>query len=384
MRTSFGVAWKQLSHSRAKMLIAAAGVAVAVLLMMMQLGFMNAAYDSALSIPKQMQADLVVMNPLTPSITKPTPFSRRLLYRMRAHPDVAEVQGIYQGAGKWRNPWTHEDCQMMVYGMEPHATLFRIPGYAENESKLRLNDTILFDSRSRPIFGPVADKYRQGERVEAEVNARRIKVVGLTESGSSFAVDGTGFTSEANFLRIIPGRTAGIIDVGLVQLKPGADPKRVRDELQQTLGEDVRILTGPDFLAYELKFINSKSPIQFIFSMGAAVGFFIGFVIVYQILYTDVANQLPKFATMKAIGFGDFYLMRVVFEQALYIALLGFVPGILASWGLYVLAAKVTRLPLGLKPPLVVGVFVLTLVMCAISGAAATRKLRAADPADVF
>jgi heterocyst specific transport system permease protein len=384
MRSSFGVAWKQLSYSRAKMLIAAAGVAVAVLLMMMQLGFMNAAYDSALAVPKQMQADLVVLNTLTPSITKPTPFSRRLLYRMQAHPDVAEVQGIYQGTGKWRNPWTHEDCTMMIYGLEPHADLFRIPGYSEQKSKLRLNDTILFDSRSRPIFGPVVDRFNQGERVETEVNSRRIRVVGLTSSGSSFAVDGTGFTSEANFLRLVSGRPPGFIDVGLVQLKPGADPKRVRDELQESLGQDVRILTGPEFLQYELKFINSKSPIQFIFGLGAAVGFFIGFVIVYQILYTDVANQLPKFATMKAIGFGDFYLMRVVFEQAIYISLLGFLPGLIGSWGLYVFAAKVTRLPLGLKPGLVGGVFVLTVVMCAISGAAATRKLRAADPADVF
>jgi putative ABC transport system permease protein len=137
-------------------------------------------------------------------------------------------------------------------------------------------------------------------------------------------------------------------------------------------------------LQFETKFLNSKSPIQFIFGLGAAVGFFIGFVIVYQILYTDVANQLPKFATMKAIGFGDFYLMRVVFEQAIYISLIGFIPGLVGSWALYVFAAKVTRLPLGLKPGLVTGVFVLTVVMCAISGAAATRKLRAADPADVF
>ncbi|HEV3146886.1 MAG TPA: ABC transporter permease DevC [Gemmataceae bacterium] len=384
MRTSFAVAWRQLSHSRAKMLIAAAGVAVAVLLMMMQLGFMNAAYDSALSIPKQMQADLVVMNTLTPSIGKPTPFSRRLLYRMQAHPDVAAVQGIYQGAGKWRNPWTHEDCTMMIYGLEPNADLFHVPGYAENKERLHLSDTILFDSRSRPIFGPVVDKFRQGEIVEAEVNSRRIRVVGLTESGSSFAVDGTGFTSEANFLRLVPSRPPGFIDVGLVQLKPGADPKRVREELQQTLGQDVRILTGPEFLAFEVKFINSKSPIQFIFGLGTAVGFFIGFVIVYQILYTDVANQLPKFATMKAIGFGDFYLMKVVFEQAIFIALLGFLPGLVGSWGLYTFAAKVTRLPLGLEPKLVSGVFALTVVMCAISGAAATRKLRSADPADVF
>jgi len=384
MRNSFGVAWRQLSHSRAKMLIAAAGVAVAVLLMMMQLGFMNAAYDSALAVPKQMQADLVVLNTLTPSITKPAPFSRRLLYRMQAHPDVAAVQGIYQGTGKWRNPWTHEDCTMMIYGLEPHVDLFRVPGYPEQKNKLRLNDTILFDSRSRPIFGPVVDKFNQGERVEAEVNSRRIRVVGLTQSGSSFAVDGTGFTSEANFLRLVPGRPPGFIDVGLVQLKPGADPQRVRDELQESLGQDVRILTGPEFLKFELKFINSKSPIQFIFGLGAAVGFFIGFVIVYQILYTDVANQLPKFATMKAIGFGDFYLMKVVFEQAIYISLLGFIPGLIGSWGLYVFAAKVTRLPLGLKPGLVSGVFVLTVVMCSISGAAATRKLRSADPADVF
>ena len=384
MRTSFGVAWKQLSHSKVKMVIAAAGVAVAVLLMMMQLGFLNAAYDSALSVPRKMNTDLVILNRATLSINKPTPFSRRLLYRLRGHADVAAVQGIYQSSAKWHNPWSHEDCQALVYGLESNADLFQVPGFVENERPLHNADTVLFDTRSRKPFGPVVQKFQQGERVEAEVNGRRVRVVGLTESGSSFNVDGSLFTTEANFLHLFPNRTVGDIDAGLVKLKPGANAEVVRDELRQAMGDDVQIMTGKEYQVYEKRYLDSKSPIQFVFTLGAAVGFFIGFVIVYQILYTDVANQLSKYATMKAIGFADSYLMKLVFEQSLYIAVLGFGPGLIGSWGLYQVAAKVTALPITMTSPRVVIVFALTLVMCSISGLAAMRKLRAADPADVF
>jgi len=110
----------------------------------------------------------------------------------------------------------------------------------------------------------------------------------------------------------------------------------------------------------------------------------VGAVIVYLVLFVNVAERLPEFATLKAIGFTDRALFSVVLQQALILAAVGFAPGLLICRGLYMLTAAATHLPLDLTLATSTLVFALTLLMCGVSGAAALRKVRAADPAEVF
>ena len=114
------------------------------------------------------------------------------------------------------------------------------------------------------------------------------------------------------------------------------------------------------------------------------MGFVVGVVIVYQILYTDVSDHLPEYATLKAIGYSDWILLGVILQEALILAILGFIPGYFASYGVYQLLVVITRVPLTMKAAVAVQVFILTLVMCSLSGVIAMNKLRSADPADVF
>jgi putative ABC transport system permease protein len=114
------------------------------------------------------------------------------------------------------------------------------------------------------------------------------------------------------------------------------------------------------------------------------VGFIVGIVIVYQILYTDVANHLPEYATLKAMGYSDRYLLGVLLQESLLLAILGYIPGFLISLGLYQLAFAATMLPIGMKVERAVFVLVMTFAMCSFSGVIAIQKLRSADPADVF
>jgi putative ABC transport system permease protein len=384
MIPSLKLAWLQISHGRVKMLVATVGVVVAVLLMLMQLGFLRAALDSSLVVPRRIEADLIVLSPKSAAMSRTSPLARRLLYRLPAHPGVQAIQGVYLGTARWRNPWTHGEQSIFVYGLEPIEPMVRLDGVVLASSRLRLADTVLFDEASRPQFGPVGEAYRRGESIEAEVNRRRVKVVGLTRAGVTIGVDGNLVTSDANFLRIFPERSAGAIDLGLIRLRPEAAPERVRDDLARVLGAEAKVLTREEFCQQELRYMRENGPIEFIFTMGTAVGFFIGFVIVYQILHTDVANHLPQYATLKAIGFSHGYLLRVVLQEALLLAVLGFVPGLLLAWGLYLVTARATLLPLEMTTARAAGVFALTIVMCGVSGALAVRKLRAADPADVF
>ncbi|MFY8099430.1 MAG: FtsX-like permease family protein, partial [Allorhizobium sp.] len=99
---------------------------------------------------------------------------------------------------------------------------------------------------------------------------------------------------------------------------------------------------------------------------------------------TDVANHLSEYATLKAMGYSDHYLLAVVFSEALMLAALGFVPGLALSWWLFDVSADATFLPMLLRPDMAAFVFVLIFAMCAASGAVAVRKLRDANPADMF
>jgi putative ABC transport system permease protein len=355
-----------------------------VLLMLMQLGFMQAAFESALIVPRQIDADLVVISPQSQAMFRTAQFPHVLLYRMPSVPGVESVRAIYLATMPWHNPWTRGEQSIFVYGIEPGDAPLTLPGLAESWPEVRRTDAVIYDSKSKPIFGPVADAFNRGENVEVEVNRRRVTVVGLAQAGNSFGIDGNLFTSDLNFFRMFPNRNKSGADLGLVHVKPGVDPKSVQTELQKLVGAEAMVLTHDEFLAFEHNYWARSSPVGFVFTLGAAVGFCIGFVIVYQILYTDVSNHLSQYATMKAMGFTDSYLVRLVLKEAVMLAALGYWPGVLLAWGLYEIARNATALPLDMTWQRVLGVFAATLVMCLISGVVAVRRLRAAQPADVF
>ena len=376
------LAWRQLAHQPVKLLVALAGVMVAVLLMLMQLGFLAAAYESTLGVPRRITAELIISSPKSLTVAQPVSISRRLLYRCGAVEGVKSVQGLCLAAGNWRNPWTHAEHPIFVYGIEPGEMLIDIPGL--DNPALRQPDTVVFDTASRTVFGPIKQLLADGERVEAEVNRRKIRPVATTHVGVTFGIDGNIFTTDANFNRIFQNRPPGAIELGLIRLEPGTDPVAAQARLRDLLGPDVKVRTLAEFVTAEKAFLSENAPIDFIFTMGAAVGFFIGFVTVYQILYTDVSNHLPQFATLKAVGFSQGTLKRVVVFQAVALALLGYFPAALAATGLYSVASEATQLPLRMTSTRAAGVLGATIMMCGISGLLAVRKLRAADPADVF
>jgi putative ABC transport system permease protein len=378
------VAWLQLSHGRAKLLAAVVGIVFADLLMWMQLGFRAAAIDSSLYIHDQLCGELAVLNPLTEQMAAAKPFPRRHLMRLLGHPAVEAAIPLYTGTVLWRDPWTGAKRSLFVYGVVPYAPAIGVPGVAEAAGALNEADTCLFDTRSRNEFGAVLQKLAAREAVAAEVNGRRVKVVGTTTIGASFDVDGNLVTSDANFIRLFPLRAAASIDLGVVRLHPGADPGQVKGELQKTFGPDLLVLTTSEFKERDKDYFLRTRPVDFIFAMGTAVGFFVGFAIVYQVLFSDVNNHLPQYATLKAIGYTDGYLRRVVLEEAVILSLLGYLPGAALSAGLYVLTAKATSLPMQMIPGRGALIFVLTVTMCSFSGLVAMRKLKQSDPADVF
>lgn len=378
------LAWLELTHSKAKFAAAVTGVVVAVLLMWMQLGFLDALYRSATAVTNHLQGDLVLISPHTKEFARPEPFPRRLLGRALGHPGVDSVHSFYCATGKWQNPWTGEKRPILVFGMPPEEPLFDVPGLREAWSAVQVADVGLFDEVHRPDLGDVPTHYRAGETVEAELNNRRITVTGLVRIGVGFQADGNLVTTDANFLRLFPERPAMSIDVGVIHLKPDADLPAVQDALRDAYGHELKVLTPKQLIAAEYKFLQDNAPIGFVFTLGVIVGCFIGFAIVYQVLYTDISSHLPQFATLKAMGYSDGYLTGVVLQAALILALCGFVPGTVLAAGLYEIGRRATMLPMDLTWGRGSQVFVLSLSMCLLSGLFAVRRLRSADPAEIF
>jgi putative ABC transport system permease protein len=292
---------------------------------------------------------------------------------------------VYLSFALWKNPETRRTRSIFVVGVDPSADLVDLPGLTPDElEEIKKADVVLFDRRSRSEFGPIAQWFEAGQEVVTEVGNRRVRVGGLFEMGATFGADGTILTSDLNFLRIFPQREPGLVDIGVVQLQPGVDPKPLLDQMRALLPEDVRVLSRAEFIDMERSYWEEGTAIGFIFGLGVAMGFIVGIVIVYQILYTDVSDHLAEYATLKAMGYTDTYLLGVVLQEALLLAVLGYIPAFALAVLLYDLTANATLLPIAMTFNRAMLVLGLTVSMCFISGAIAVRRLRAADPADIF
>jgi putative ABC transport system permease protein len=379
------LAWLQLSHEKIRLLVAIAGISFADILMFMQLGFRDALFDSAVKFHTNVNGDVFLVSPQSTALIAMKSFPRRRLYQSLAFKDVESVTPIYLGFGIWKNPEKKNTRQIMVIGFNPaDKELFQLPGISENIDKMQLPDTYLFDEKSRAQFGDIPKLFKSGQRVQTEVDGRKIDIGGLFTLGASFGADGNLMTSDTNFGRMFKRRDRGLIDVGVVKLKPGANVPATIAAMEAYFPKDVRIFSKEQFVDFEKSYWQTGTSIGFIFTLGTVMGFIVGIVIVYQILYTDVADHLSEYATLKAMGYTDFYLLTVVFQEAIILSIVGFFPGMLAAVGLYTMTRNATSLPLLMTIARAVTVMILTMLMCTISGAIAVRKLRAADPADMF
>lgn len=378
------LAWLLLTRQPARLAVALAGIAFAGILMFMQLGFRDGLFDASVTIHKQFDADLVLISPRTMSSIAMAGFPQRRLVQAMADPDVVGITPVHWNLLLWRNPQTRLTRSILTLGFEPGDPLFRDPALSEKAQSLTQAGRVLFDEQSRTEFGPVATWFREGRTVETEVGGKRVRVSGLVSLGPSFGADGNMLTSRETFLRLVPSTPPGSIELGLIRLEPGADPAAVIARLRRSLPADVRILTKQGFEDFEKEYWRSSTAIGFIFTLGAAMGFVVGCVIVYQILYSDVSDHLPEYATLMAMGYRLPSLLGVVAREGLLLALFGFLPAWLAGQGMYALVRSGTKLPVFMTSGRSTVVFVMILTMCMASAALAMRKLADADPAEIF
>ena len=378
------LAWSQLFAEKRRLTAAIAGVGIAAILMLMQLGIRDALFDSGVLHYSQLRADLVMVSSQYVMLVQSGNFSRRRLYQALGQEGVATVTPLYLSLAPWKNPQTLSERNIMVIGFEPQAQAFKMPDAVSNQSKIQVPDVVLFDQASRPEFGQVAQVLQREGKVKTEVAGHQVEVGGVFTLGTSFGADGTVIASDTTFMRVFPDRQPGVIELGLIQLKPNADVGAVRAALKRSLPDDVKVLTHAELIQTEKNYWDVNTPIGFVMLMTLLIGFIVGAVILYQILYTDVSDHLDEFATLKAMGYANGHLFLVVLFQAVILAILSYPPAWLSSAAAYAITHQATKLPIAMTLGRSLLIFLLTIAMCGISGSLAMLRLRSADPAEVF
>ncbi|MFO1065251.1 MAG: FtsX-like permease family protein [Pirellulales bacterium] len=388
MRTA--LAWHNLTSSRNKLFLSAAGVGFAVLLMFMQIGFRNALLDSNVQLIRIFDADIVIVSRARYNLSSERRFSRSLFE------SALSVQGVDRGCAL-RTERTqavvkvegHKAKSIRVLSLQPGRGFLKDARLEDQLGLAEQTSGALVDRRSKSSYGFDVDNQDELRQQHVELNNKTLPLSGSFTLGTDFANDGSVLISERTFSKYFPFRSPSgdpldTVDIGLVKILPGADIHAAVDAIAAVSPGEVDVLTMDDFVARELRFWSRNTPIGVIFGIGTIMGLIVGAIICYQIQFTEISDNMPELATLKAMGYSPAYFWGLILCQSLYLACIGFIPGLTLSWMLYEMLAEASGLVMRLTPYRIGLVWTLTLMMCFVSGSLALRKLQRADPAALF
>lgn len=379
------LAWRNATTDRQRLARAAAGIGFATFLIFMQLGFREGFLESAMLLPRAFDGELVITRPTYYQFGFRDPFPRRRLYEAQAVPGVESAAPVFMETvlSRWKSPESGKTYGIRVVGFNPDRPTFKLPEVRPRLDELKQPNTVMMDSRARRHLGVA----KAG--VETELAGRQVRVVGTFPLGPDFFTDGTLFISERNFIKFFddpdnPGVRQENVEFGILKVKPGYSPAKVKDELTRALPDDVAVLTMDELMSRELKFQATASPVGPVFTLGTIIAFCVGTLIAYQVLFTEISDRLPQYATMKAIGYGRRYLLGVIARQSLLYSLGGFIPSFAVTLVIFAVLNSVILIPIQMTFGIFSVTLGLTLTMCLVAGLVASRRALAADPAEVF
>ncbi len=386
------LAWLNTTSSFSKLALGASGIGFAVLLMFMQIGFLNGLFDSAVQVLRLLDTDLVLISPARYTVPSEQRFNSKLLDRVRSNPRVANAHPLYiDRAMAEVRVIGHPARSIRAIGVPVGAELFIDPKLNKLCDELRFPNQILVDRKSKLKFGFEKKDKELLRKQQVELSGKQAELRDWVDIGTDFVYDGTIVMTDRGVSHFFPARDLGspplqAVDLGLIRLtaRDAQTVESTRMELQGLLGENIQVMTKEELIQREVGFWARNTPIGIIFSIGTVMGLLVGVIICYQILFTDIQDHLAEFATLKAMGYGSAYFLKFVLAQAFYLSIFGFLPGLFVSFLLYYGLSEWTGLTMQLTLPRILLVFGLTFIMCTLSGLLAVRKLWAADPASLF
>ena len=377
------IGWLQLTHKRGRFVAALSGVAFANVLVLVQLGIMNSMATATLKPYELFEADIMISAADANALAEGSNVARQWMLQAFADPDVVAGMGLFVGNAPWDRGDT--DITFTTFGIDLGQPGFVAPAIAGDLALLQVQDVAIIDRLARGLPRDEAAAIRPQTPLSFETQGRTLTALDTFAGGGGFGGDGYMFVSDQTFLSLFPARSSAAPDHILLRLRPGADADATIARLQTLISaDDLRIRSYDAAAQEDLRYQQTQRPTGVIFGFGVLIGVLVGLVIVYQVLSADVADHLREYATFKAMGYGPRFFLGIVVEEALVLGLLGFLPGLAVGTAILTLMGAITTLPLSMTPAMALMVFIGTVVFSVLSGVIATRRLSAADPADLF
>lgn len=390
-RTS--LAWKNLTDAPIRTAVSLGGIGFSILLMFMQLGFLGSVGDTATVVLSRMNCDILVQSQDYLNVYDPTTLPGDLPQWLEGIPEVRAAVPLDIGVTVWQSPVDDSFRAIALMGIDLDDPAFELPELTPTvRAQLRPPGAVLIDDASNKSFGP-----RNGEKFTSadigtttDVAGSPATIKGTFEMGTGLAANGALLGSRKTFDELTPGPRGNRVSLILVSL---TNPEKL-DEGLHAIEQRLKSLGGPASQAVPMTLDEAMSrergrwyfetPIGMIFGIGVVLGVVVGGVISYMVLASDVMAHLSEYATLKAIGYSNAYLVKTLLTQSTLLALLAFPPSLLLACVLYYATSHYSSIPIRMTSTWIVLVLVLTLFMCNAAGVFALRKLLKAEPASLF
>ncbi|MCT0224686.1 ABC transporter permease DevC [Synechococcus sp. CS-1328] len=387
IRTDLPLAWLQLKRQPIRYLVAVTGIGFAALLMYMQLGFQSGLLNSATTFYEAIDGDLILISPGTLNSGSFQQFPQSLLYDSLGVEGVKQVIPVYVANVNAQRLDGVKPTSLRLIGFDPDSRLLNIEPVLEQQDLLKTPNYVLFDTRGNRNTGPITPAVKANGTQEMLLSdfSKTFRIVGLFKLGSTFAADSNLISSDSTAINLAFRQiNQGEISLGVLRLQNPDQLLPVQAFLKERLGRELNVLTKQELITQEREYWNTSSSFGIIFGFGTIMGILVGGVVVYQVLYTDVTDHLKEYATLKAMGFSDLFLLFIVVQEAIILAVSAFIPATIVSTGMYAFLTSASGIRIEMTPDKTLLVGSLTLGVCAASAAIAIRKLADADPASVF
>jgi putative ABC transport system permease protein len=370
----WALARKILIHERIKFAVAAAGVSISVLLVLVQVGLYYGFMENASSLIDHSSADIWVTGEGNTNFDFAAPIDERSFYRVLGIEGVEHAERLIVGFGQFQLAGGGNQGAEIV-GLERNARLFSPWNVVEGDpERIADSDGIIVD---RSEFAKL-ELERLGER--REISGVRAKLVATTDGIRSFTTSPFVFTNIDN-ARAYSRLNADQITYVLVKAAPGVD----LDLLEARIDALPRIeaYRAPAFSAFTRHYWSSRTGVGAGFFTTAVMGVIVGLVVVGQILYNGTLEHLKEYGTLKAMGAENGAIIRVILYQALISAAVGYVAGTALSF-LSREAMRAANLTLVLSSELLIATAISTVLMCTFAAMLSIIKVLRLDPAVVF
>ena len=369
------LAIRNLFHDKVRLAVTLTGIVFSVVLVAVQTGLFLGFTTTTSNVIDNSGADFWVMSKGVKYIEVGVPFSEKKLYHARAVEGVAEAEKYIVRFGTWKHP-DGADLSCEVIGFDPDTSLGAPWRVVEGSlHDLKLQDTVMIDRFYAPKLGAT----HLGQTVE--IRGVRARVVGFTQGIRTFTTAPLVFASYRNALRYTdmkPDETSYL----LVKARPGASLERLRADLLARLS-DVDVLTTAEFSAKTTNYWMFGTGAGVTVIMAAVLGLLVGVVVVAQTIYAATIDHIREFGTLKAMGATNGYIYRIILQQAVVSAAIGYAVGIALAI-LVELSSRSSGANIVLPASVRAGLFATTLLMCVSAAMVSINKATKIDPAMVF